>query len=224
MTTRERSFDRGRRLGRAALVALGSEIRAARIDRGLTTRAVAQAAHCDPSTVSRVERGLVPGVTYVFLAVLASIVGLDLVGRLYPGGQPLREPEHAGLLGYFGSLLHRSLYWGTEVPLPGAREQRAWDGMVRGPSWRYGTELEMAPTDSQALNRRLQLKVRDGNVDGVMLLLPKTRRAREFMAGAGATLAPNFPVPGATAMERLQAGENPGGSSIIVLERPKRAA
>ena len=72
-------------------MAIGAEIRSARIDRGLTTRDVAHAARCAPSTVSRVERGLVPGVTYAFLAVLAAIVGLDLVSRVYPGGQPLRE-------------------------------------------------------------------------------------------------------------------------------------
>ena len=202
-------------------MAIGAEIRSARIDRGLTTRDVAHAARCAPSTVSRVERGLVPGVTYAFLAVLAAIVGLDLVSRVYPGGQPLREPGHARLLGQFGSLLHRSLGWTTEVPLPGSREQRAWDGMVRGASWRFGTEAEMAPTDSQALNRRLQLKLRDSGVNGVLLVLPKTRRVREFLAGATAVLAPSFPVPGSLALERLRVGSDPGGSSIIVLELPK---
>jgi hypothetical protein len=63
--------------------------------------------------------------------------------------------------------------------------------------------------------------MRDAGVDGVLLVLPKSRRVREFLAGAAAVLAPNFPVPGSKARELLRAGVDPGGSSIIVLEPPK---
>ena len=174
--------------------------------------------------MSRVERGLSPNVSYLFLTVLAAIVGLDLVGKTFVGGQPLREAGQARLLGHFGSLLHPSLGWATEVPLPIGRDQRAWDGMVRGKTWRYGTEGEMAPRDAQALNRRLQLKARDGDVNGVILVVPESRRVREFLAGARPVLGPDFPVPGPRALELLRAGADPGGSSIIVLDLPRTVA
>jgi hypothetical protein len=89
--------------------------------------------------------------------------------------------------------------------------------MVRGPGWRYGTEAETHPTDAQALSRRVVLKQRDGQVDGVLLVLPDTRHVRMFLAAAHDVLLPAFPVPGRRAIELLTAGIDPGGSSAIVL-------
>jgi hypothetical protein len=89
--------------------------------------------------------------------------------------------------------------------------------MVRGPGWRYGTEAETHPTDAQALSRRVELKQRDGQVDGVLLVLPDTRHVRMFLAAADDVLLPAFPVPGRRAIELLTAGIDPGGSSVIVL-------
>ena len=79
--------------------------------------------------------------------------------------------------------------------------------MARGPGWRYGTEAEIHPTDTQALGRRIGMKQRYGQVDGVLLVLPATADA----------LAPPFPVPGRRAIELLRAGMDPGGNSVIVL-------
>jgi hypothetical protein len=93
----------------------------------------------------------------------------------------------------------------------------AWDGLVRGVDWAYGAEAETHPTDGQALARRLELKKRDGAVDGVILILPATRHARLFLAAAGELLAPAFPVPGRRAIELLRAGVDPGGNSIVIV-------
>ncbi len=68
-----------------------------------------------------------------------------------------------------------------------------------------------------------RLKKRDGRVDGVLLVLPATRRVREFLAAAEVVLSPQFPVAGTRALELLKAGVNPGGSSVIVLRRDGRA-
>jgi hypothetical protein len=89
--------------------------------------------------------------------------------------------------------------------------------MVRGSGWRYGIEAETHPTDAQALARRLALKVRDGGVDGVLLVVGGTRHTRAFLAAAHDLLLPSFPVPGRRALELLRAGVDPGGSAIIVL-------
>lgn len=145
------------------------------------------------------------------------MVGLDLSVRTFPGGNPVRDPAHAALLRAFRTQLHPTLAWGTEVPLPRIGDQRAWDGFIRGRGWRYGVEAETHPTDAQALGRRLQLKHRDGDVDGIILVLPATRYVRGFLAMAGDLLAPAFPVPGRRALELLSVGVDPGGSAIVVL-------
>ena len=88
---------------------------------------------------------------------------------------------------------------------------------MAGRDWRYGVEAETHPEDAQALARRLQLKLRDGRMDGVLLVIPKTRHVRRFLEASAALLGPNFLVEGRTAMARLASGVDPGGSSIIVL-------
>jgi hypothetical protein len=148
---------------------------------------------------------------------MLSVVGLELSARAFPGGSPMRDAGHAALLGRFRTVLHPSLGWGVEVPLPRPGDQRAWDGLVRGSDWRYGAEAETHPTDGQALARRLELKARDGGVDGVILILPASRHARDFLAAAGDLLAPVFPVPGRRAIELLRAGVDPGGNTIVIL-------
>jgi hypothetical protein len=58
---------------------------------------------------------------------------------------------------------------------------------------------------------------RDGQVDGVLLVLPDTRHVRLFLAAAADVLMPTSPIPGRRALELLAAGIDPGGNSVIVL-------
>jgi hypothetical protein len=51
----------------------------------------------------------------------------------------------------------------------------------------------------------------------MILLLADTRHNRAFLRAAGDSLVADFPVPGSIALERLAAGRDPGGSSIILL-------
>ncbi len=88
---------------------------------------------------------------------------------------------------------------------------------MAGPDWRHGYEAETRPRDRQALERRLAMKARDGDVDGVSLLLTDSRRNREFARTNWPTLRERFPVPGRRALEMLSAGENPGAGSVILL-------
>ena len=101
--------------------------------------------------------------------------------------------------------------------MPDPRDQRAWDAMIRGSDWREAVEAETGPRDGQALARRIALKRRDSEVDGVILLLPRTGRAREFVAQFRSLLAGDFPVDGRLILQRLAAGQNPGGSGIVLL-------
>lgn len=199
------------------VAAIGRDIRLARRTLSLSVRAVAAQAGISASEESRLERGQAPWASLVLLSRVCAIVGLDLHARTYPGGRPLREARHARLLDRLRQHLHRSLRWQTEAPLPIQRDQRAWDGMIGGEAWRYGVECELNPLDGQAVLRRLQLKRRDGAVDGVILLLPDTRQTRLFRREFAELLAHDFPVSGRRALELLAAGVDPGGSAIVVL-------
>ena len=80
-----------------------------------------------------------------------------------------------------------------------------------------GVEAETRPRDIQALERRLALKMRDGGMGSVILLLAATRNNRLLLRTHGDALAERFPVPGPRALELLRAGILPGGSAIIQL-------
>jgi transcriptional regulator with XRE-family HTH domain len=198
---------------------VGHEVRLARLDRALSLAAVGRATGQSHSTVSRIERGLAPNVTLIQLSRLSAVVGLELSVRCFPGGLPIRDAPQAALLARFKARLHKSIRWAAEVPLPQPGDQRAWDAMVMGSGWRFGVEAETAPRDGQALARRLELKRRDGEVDGVILILPNRRRARTFLREFVTTVADNFPVASARALELLGAGLSPGASAIVLVDR-----
>jgi transcriptional regulator with XRE-family HTH domain len=219
MATKQRPVDLGTERARVIAHDLGTEIRGARIDRGLTLAAAGRAVGLSASEVSRIERSRAPSVTLVQLARLLAVVGMELSARAFAGAQqPVRDAAQVRLLGRFHGRLHRSVRWATEVPLPRPGDRRAWDALIAvGTEWRYGVEAETGPRDSQALARRLNLKERDGEVDGVILILPASRRSHDFLRAGGETLRPSFPVDGRRALELLAAGIDPGGSAIVVI-------
>ncbi|MEW5989889.1 MAG: helix-turn-helix transcriptional regulator [Chloroflexota bacterium] len=219
----ERSLERASRQAAAALTRAGNELREARLGRGLSLRTVANAVGISPSEASRIERGHSPRVPFQALARYAAAVGLDVPLRMFPGPRPIRDAAHIALLDDFRRRLHRSLRWAVEVPLPNPGDQRAWDGMIIGPDWRYGVEAEIVVSDAQATLRRLMLKARDGGVDGVILVVRGTRRTMDAVRAARPELTAGLPIPGRRAIELLAAGVDPGGSALVVLPpRPRR--
>lgn len=213
----ERIGERGTERARVAVRNAGRDIRIARRDRNLSLASVGEAAGLSASAVSRIERGLCAEVSIRKVTLLAEAVGLEASVRLFAGGAPVRDRAHAALLTRFRVRTHADLRWGTEVPLPSPGDARAWDAMIGGADWRYGVEAETAPRDVQALARRLTLKQRDGWVDGILLVLPRTRRAREFLDAGRPLLRAFLPVDGRVALARLRRGDDPGGGSIIVV-------
>ena len=224
MATRERPVDRASRLGSAALRRVGEDIRIARVGLGLSLASVAASADVSAAQVSRIERGDAPNVPYVDVARLCGTVGLDLGSRTYPSGRSVRDAGHVALLADFAALLHPSLRWDTEVPLPIAGDQRAWVGLIRGAGWRYAAEAETAPRDGQALVRRLQLKLRDGDVDGLILLVRDTRTTREFLEVAEPELRAMFPMSTRTILGALRRGAPPPGNGVVVVPRSRLSA
>lgn len=217
MATTRRSADLGAEVARRILVAVGRELRDARLDRGLSTRSVGRAAGMSATSVSRLERGLVANASVLDVARLHAAVGLVVSLRSFPDGQPIRDRAHLALLHAFRARLHPSIRWRSEVPVrPG--DPRAWDAVIYLPgSSRYGIEAETSPRDVQALLRRLHLKREDGDVDGILLVLPITTQVRAFMREGGELLRAEFPADGARALLLLSGGHDPGGDAIIAV-------
>ena len=162
------------------------------------------------------ERGVAESLSLSNLTRALAAVGLDLNVRAYPGGQPIRDRAHLRLLGRFRQQLDAGAQWRTEVPFPNPGDRRAWDALVLVAGARIGVEAETRARDAQELQRRLSLKRRDGGADHLILLLADTRHNRAFLRAAGEGLLADFPLDGRTALARLAAGQDPGGSAIIL--------
>jgi transcriptional regulator with XRE-family HTH domain len=196
---------------------MGRELREARLAHGLTQERVGRSVGVSAPLISRIERGEIEGVSILTLARLMAAAGLDLRVRAYPGPEPVRDAAHVQLLARVRACLAPGVTWRTEVPLPVAGDQRAWDGYLEVVGMPYGAEAETRPRDMQALSRRLGLKCRDGGVSGVMLILANTRWNRGLLRQYESELLPNFPIRGRDALAALHDGRDPGGSAIILL-------
>ena len=217
MATRERVADRGRRVARRLLLSLGQEIRQARLTAGLSQDEVALAAGMARSTVGRVELDELPGASLDVLARISVAVGLDLVLRTYPGGDPVRDAAHLRLLDRLHRRLPTGTQWHTEVPLPIPGDQRAWDAIVGFGGQETAIEAETKLSDVQALVRRIARKKRDGSVERVLLLLSDTAVNRSALLAARAGLRGVFPLDSREALKDLRAGIRPRADGIIVL-------
>jgi transcriptional regulator with XRE-family HTH domain len=217
MAGRRRAIEEGAARGRALSADLLRELRSARLDRDLSGRAVAARLGISVAQYSRIERGLTRGPSIEQASAMLAAVGLELSVRAYPAGEPLRDAGHVALIDRFRSRVHHSIRFRTEVPFPQPGDLRAWDVVLVGTGWRHGYEAETRPRDRQALERRLGLKARDGEVDAMSLLLLDSRHNREFVRASAGVLHERFPVPGRRALELLAAGVDPGRGSVILL-------
>ena len=213
----ERQHDRARRAALSTLSRIGQEVREARLDHDLSQAVASRSMGMSKSAWSRLERGEASQISLVDLAEAAAVVGLDLSVRTYPGGRAVRDRAHLELLERLRVRLGPEARWRTEVLLPTAGDQRAWDALVLVSGVRVGVEAETRARDSQALQRRLALKRRDGGVDHLVLLLANTRHDRAFLHAAGHGFMADFPIPGKDALARLEAGQDPLGSAVILL-------
>lgn len=167
------------------------------------------------SQASRIERGLAPSITVEQAVRLGVVVGLELSARFYPAGDPIRDAAHAALLGRLRAVLHPRLVLMTEVPLPILGDRRAWDGVIRGADWTIPIEAETRVRDTQALDRRIQLKLRDAGFETAILLLLNSAEHRRLVRSG--SLARWLEVEGHDALARLAKGLDPGGSAVILL-------
>jgi hypothetical protein len=199
---------------------LGREHRDARVGSGLSLRAVGQATGTSYAQVRRFERGELEVVNIGDVGAWCSTVGLDLVIRVYPAGDALRDVASQRLLDRLRAELHPSLRWRTEVALPIAGDLRAWDAEIRGRDpvpWRCRVEAETRIADGQALERKLALKVRDDPGGHLILLASDTRSNRATLAALTPALRELFPADARGLLRALREGREPPANGIVVL-------
>ena len=216
MGTRERPLHRARRLSASTALSLGNEFRLARRAANLSQQAVGDLAGMSRTKVGRIEVGNT-STTLDDLWALAVPLGLDVSTRLFPVGDPARDKGQRAVLERLHVKVHEALRWRTEVPFPNAGDLRAWDAVIWGAGWSCAVEAETRLTDLQALDRKLGIKLRDGLVDHLILLVSDTRHNREVLRAGRDVLVGRFPVDGAELLEALREGRDPAGNGIVVL-------
>lgn len=217
MSTRDRAADRGTRRGQRILLEIGDQAREARLAAGLRQRDVAAGVGISQPVVSRIERGLDHSLDIPTATRLLAILGHDLSIRAFPAGPPLRDAAHLGLLARLHQRVSASFVWRYEVPLPIAGSQQAFDAVLTGAGVRIAVEAETRLRDLQALHRELELKLRDGDVDRLILLIAASRGNRTLVREHGATLRTLCPLPPRRVLLALQAGRDPGANGIVLL-------
>lgn len=224
MPTTQRIATEGTRRGLRAIAQLGDEFRERRLELGLSQAAVGASAGISGSHYSRVENGRLARLGIVRATLIGRVLGLDVVVRAYPGPTPLRDDAHGR---HLDALLHHAalpLVARREVPLPqradAPTEQRAWDALVTGAGLRTAFEMEMRLRDVQALERRLQLKLRDDPVDRFVLALADTRTNRAALRARPLLDLPRL-TPGLI-ISALRAGQHPPSGVVLVAARRGR--
>jgi transcriptional regulator with XRE-family HTH domain len=184
VSTVQRALDRGSRRGERILQSLADGFLEKRIAVGLSQQTVADACNVSRPTYSRSETARRRDLSIVEASQIATVPGLDLVVRLYPGGEPLRDAAQQERLRRLLGQVQPPLGFRTEVPLPPwpeRMEQRAWDAVLTDGRERTAVEVEMRIRDGQALERRLALKRRDDKVENFVLVVADTRTNRQLL-------------------------------------------
>jgi len=180
---------------------------------------VAESTAISRPRLTRIEAGAVHTLGVLELARIASVLGLDSVVRLYPGGTPLRDAGQARRLARLLHHVRKPLTYRVEVALPGGvdqRDQRAWDAVLFGSGQRTAIELETHLRDVQAVRRRHELKRRDDPADHFLLLMADTRHNRRVVAEF-AELFSDLPRLRPTAVDAaLEAGRHPPTGLLFV--------
>jgi transcriptional regulator with XRE-family HTH domain len=207
----------GRRLSARIRRQIGEDLRAARVGAGLSQQTAATAVGMSHAQFGRIERGELEALTFDQACRAGLAVGLSLGSRLYPDGDPVRDRAQLALLERFHLHVPDAAVWRTEVPLPIPGDRRAWDGWIRLGGRRAGCEAETRLADAQALERRLALKVRDGDVDVLLLLVSDTRWNRAMLRLHRDALLPLLPLDGRDVMRALRDGRLPEANGLVVL-------
>lgn len=189
----------------------------ARLAAGLTQSVVAEAAGMSRAELSRIERQRAPWLDITAAATLCAVVGLDLWLRAYPGGDPVRDAAHVALIGRFLAYVTAPLSIRTEVPIDRPGDPRAWDAMIADHTTVVGVEAETRITDSQALERRLALKRRDGRIERVIIVISDSRANRSALRLVRSRLRADYPLDTPELLSALGFGRLPQAGGVAMI-------
>lgn len=216
MAASERTRDRGARQARRVQQEIARELRDARLIAGLSQRAVAHGAGTSQSRVSRIERAVQTPAGIAELAGVCSALGLRLSVKMYPEGVHVRDAAQLRLLGRFRVRVCPPFGWGSEVPVAGFGDLRAWDARLDGPG-SVGVDAETRLYDIQAVQRRIETKARDSDVDRIVMLVARTQHNMAILRVHRASLLSTFPADTRDVMAALRRGELPERNGIVLL-------
>jgi transcriptional regulator with XRE-family HTH domain len=194
---------------------IAAELREARLAAGVSQDHVARVAGLSQSKNSRIERAQRTSARVDGLAQHCAALGLRLSVKAYPEGEAVRDAGQLRLLQRFREELDGRFGWRSEVPVVGVGDPRAWDVVLDGPGT-IGIDAETRLRDIQAIQRRSELKWRDGGLDRLVLLIAATRHNRVVVREHRAALASTFPADTAEVLAALRCGLLPPRNGIVV--------
>jgi len=193
------------------------ELRLGRRTAGLSQEAAGTAAGMSRSQYGRIERAEIVGLTLDQACRGAEAVGLHLGARLFPGDDPARDARQLRARDRLRGYLPTGAAWRTEVVFRIPGDRRAWDATIDLLGRRAGCEFENVVADVQALERKLALKLRDGEVDILILVVADTEANREVLRRYREQLRALLPLDTREILGCLRRGRLPGASGIVVL-------
>lgn len=216
MANRQSSLREASRAAAWSLRALGRELRVARITGGMTQRAVGARIGRSASHVSRVENGLISGLTMAQLHRHAAAVGLKPFVNLYPAVARPLDHAQLTLLSAFRGRLRDAWQVDLEVPMPIAGDLRAADAVISRRGLRIMVEVITRMADFQAQLRAARRKARDLGTDRLVFVVAATATNRQALRDAGPAARDAFRVGSRAALRRLSLGDDPGADALIL--------
>jgi hypothetical protein len=148
--------------------------------------------------------------------LLFAHLGHKLVAKPYPTGEPLRDAGHLRLLRRFNDRVPPIWRRRFESAMPVAGDLRAWDELLSGPV-AIGIEAETKPSDLQAIERAISLKLRDSGIERAILLLSSTHANRALVRRHITALRQTFPLDTRATLAALASGLDPGANGLVIL-------
>lgn len=196
---------------------IGRELRSGGHTSGLSLREAGRAVDISHAQFGRIERGEIRGLTISQASRACAAIGLKLVVRICSDSDAVLDTPQLALLERLRVRLTAEASWSREVPLPIVGDRRAWDAVIEIGGSRFAIEAEARLRDLQALERRIALKQRDGEMPIVVLLVNDTASNRAALKLHERDLRASFPLDGRAILRAIDEGRAPAANGILLM-------